>query len=248
MPIRLNDFLWVLASGRAGSNLTDPMDCDVYMVDTGDGLVLVDTGVGPAGGAPLESIRACGFQPADVKLILLTHGHADHAGNAFHLHKATGAPVKAHAMCARYVSEGDTAAIALKDAIAGKMYPADYSFQPCPVTPVADGETFRMGQTLWQAIDTPGHCSGHMCYLMQREGRGYLFAGDSIFVGGKVILQNIWDCSITDYAATAEKLCKLDFTALLPSHFGIDLSQGKTHVEKAASIFRTLSIPPQANR
>ena len=233
MAIRLNDFLWVAASGRAGSNFSDPFDCDVYMVDTGDGLVLVDAGVGPAGDAPLDCIRACGFQPSDVKLILLTHGHADHAGNALHLHKATGAPVKAHAQCAQYVTEGDTEAIALEGAIAAGIYPPDYQFTPCPVAPLADHETFQIGQTSWQAIDTPGHCSGHMCYLMRRDGRGYLFAGDSIFKGGKISLQNIWDCSISDYAATAETLSGLDFKALLPSHYGIDLAEGKAHAEKA---------------
>ncbi|MDD3213987.1 MAG: MBL fold metallo-hydrolase, partial [Eubacteriales bacterium] len=246
--IRLNDFLWIAASGWAGSNFSDPFDCDVYMVDTGDGLVLVDAGVGPCGDAVLDSVRACGFTPADVKLILLTHGHADHSGNAFHLHETTGAPVKAHTLCAKYVTQGDTEAIALKGAVAAGLYPADYRFTACPVAPIADGETFRIGCTSWQAVDTPGHCSGHMSYLMERNDRRYLFAGDSIFVGGKITLQNIWDCSITNYAATAEKLCGLDFEALLPSHFGIDLTQGKTHVEKAASIFRALSVPPQANR
>ncbi len=246
--IRLNGFLSVVASGRPGSNLSDPFDCDVYLVDTGDGLVLVDAGVGPEGRAPLEGVRACGFKPSDVRLILLTHGHADHSGNAFYLHEKTGAPVRAHADCARYVSGGDTAAIALEGAIRAGLYPPDYRFRPCPVETIGNGETFTLGNTRWTAVDTPGHCSGHMCYLMECDGRGYLFAGDSIFVGGKITLQNIWDCSITQYAATAEKLCKLRFDALLPSHFGIDLNEGKSHVEKACEIFKSLQVPPQAGR
>lgn len=246
--IRLNDFISVVASGRPGSNFSDPYDCDVYLVDTGDGLVLVDAGVGPEGGAPLDGVRACGYAPSDVRMILLTHGHADHSGNARHLHEATGAPVRAHADCARYVSQGDTAAIALEAAIRAGLYPPDYRFRPCPVEALEDGQSFCVGKTRWTALDTPGHCSGHMCYLMERDGRGYLFAGDSIFVGGKITLQNIWDCSITQYAATAEKLGGLSFNALLPSHFGVDLSEGRAHVEKARSIFQSLLVPPQAGR
>lgn len=246
--IRLNEYLWVVASGRAGSNLSDPYDCDVYLVDTGDGLVLVDAGVGSRGDAPLEGIRLCGFQPSDVRMILLTHGHADHSGNARYLHEETGAPVRAHAQCAGYVSQGNVAAIALDDAIRAGVYPQDYRFTACPVEPLEDGEAFALGSTRWTAIDTPGHCSGHMCYLMEREGKRYLFSGDSIFVGGRITLQNIWDCSIPDYAATAEKLCGFAFDALLPSHFGIDLREGHLQVEKAAAVFRDLGIPPQAGR
>ncbi|MEG0126606.1 MAG: MBL fold metallo-hydrolase, partial [Clostridia bacterium] len=186
--------------------------------------------------------------PSDVRRILLTHGHADHSGNAFYLHKTTGAPVYAHTQCAKYVSQGDCSAIALEGAIQAGLYPLDYQFNACPVFPLVDGDTFSLGETSWTALDTPGHCSGHMCYLMKWNGRGYLFAGDSIFVGGKITLQNIWDCSISDYAATAEKLCNITFEALLPSHFGIDMLQGKVHIQKAASIFRNLSVPPQASR
>lgn len=248
MGIRLEDGLWLAASGRSGSHISDPYDCDVYLADTGDGLVLVDTGVGPAGDAPLSCLRACGFSPADVALILLTHGHADHAGNACHLREATSAPVKAHPACARAVSRGDTAAIALDAALAAGLYPPGYRFRPCPVEPLADGQTFRLGRTEWLAVATPGHCDGHMAYLMRKEGRGYLFAGDSLFLGGRVLLQNIPDCSIPAYAKTADRLLALDFDALLPAHFGVDLSEGKSHIEKAAALFHALAVPPQAGR
>lgn len=246
--IRLNAFLSVVASGRPGSHISDPFDCDVYMVETEEGLVLIDAGVGPVGDAPLLAVREAGYKLSDVKRILLTHGHADHSGNAAYLREMTGATVMAHAQCARYVSEGDLDAIALKGAIAAGLYPADYRFTPCPVTPLFDGETIEMGKMRFTAIDTPGHCSGHMCYLLEHEGKRYLFAGDSIFVGGKITLQNIWDCSIQDYAATAKRLCALDFDALLPAHFGIDMREGKAHVERAAAVFDSLQVPAQAGR
>lgn len=246
--LRLNQRIYVVASGRAGSNFSDPFDCDVYMVDTGDGLILVDAGVGPKGDAPLKGILESGHQLSEVKMILLTHGHADHSGNARYLHEQTGAPIFAHENCAQYVSEGNQQAIALQNAISAGLYPKDYQYLSCPVEPLYDGETFAVGSTQWTAIDTPGHCSGHMCYLMQCEGRKYLFAGDSIFVGGKITLQNIWDCSIVQYAKTAEKLSKIQFDALLPAHFGIDMNEGHTHIEKALEIFQNLLVPPQANR
>ena len=95
--IRLNAFLSVVASGRPGSHISDPFDCDVYMVETEEGLVLIDAGVGPVGDAPLLAVREAGYKLSDVKRILLTHGHADHSGNAAYLREMTGATVMAHA-------------------------------------------------------------------------------------------------------------------------------------------------------
>ena len=246
--MQLDRRVFVVASGRAGSNFTDPYDCDVYAVDTGVGVVLIDAGVGPEGEDVLNQLNLAGFSPKDVRLILLTHGHADHSGNAAYLHEHTGAGVMAHPLCAKYVSEGDTEAIALNPAIRAGAYPADYVFRACPVEPLEGETSFEVGDTRWKAIDTPGHCSGHMCYLMEADGKKYLFAGDSIFVGGRITLQNIWDCSITEYAKTADRLCGLDFDALLPSHFGIDLNEGKRHCLRAKEVFDSLLVPPQANR
>lgn len=245
--IRLNDFITIIASGKAGSNISNPFDCDVYLIDTGEGLVLVDSGVGPNDNSILNSVRACGHHPSDLRRILLTHGHADHSGNAKHLHEKTGTKVYASVKCAQYVSKGDLSAISLDSAIKAGLYPSSYKFRSCLVEPLIDGEKFTIGRTQWTAIDTPGHCSGHMCYLMETIKCKYLFSGDSFFTGGRISLQNIWDCSIPEYAASADKLCKVDFDALLPSHFGIDMSTGKVHVERAARIFSDLMIPPQAN-
>ena len=67
-----------------------------YVVDSGAGLVLIDTG-SPNGRAVLvaELVRA-GCRPGDLKLIVLTHGDFDHAGNAAYLREKYGAPIAMH--------------------------------------------------------------------------------------------------------------------------------------------------------
>jgi len=69
-----------------------PMTVMAYAL-VGDRVVIVDTGVGGQAERILERIAEEGHAPGDVSLILLTHGHGDHAGSAAALRDATGAPI-----------------------------------------------------------------------------------------------------------------------------------------------------------
>ncbi len=71
------------------------MSVPQVLVD-GDGAVLLDTGF-PGDGTRIRRVMTrAGVGPRDVRAILLTHGHIDHAGNAAELRAWTGAPVYAH--------------------------------------------------------------------------------------------------------------------------------------------------------
>src|SRR6266702_4049769 len=67
-----------------------------FLVTDENGAMIVDTGVAGRAPAMLKQIAVAGLLPADVKLILLTHYHADHSGSAFALREATGAPIAIH--------------------------------------------------------------------------------------------------------------------------------------------------------
>ncbi|MCA9238481.1 MAG: MBL fold metallo-hydrolase, partial [Planctomycetales bacterium] len=62
----------------------------------GDRPVLVDAGSPGEAGRILQFAQRYGVAPRDVALIVLTHGHADHAGAAAELQRLTGAPIAAH--------------------------------------------------------------------------------------------------------------------------------------------------------
>lgn len=68
-------------AGEADDTIPSPFTC--LFVDTGEARVLVDTGAGPLtpdlGRLP-EGLSAVGIQPADVDVVLITHGHPDHIG------------------------------------------------------------------------------------------------------------------------------------------------------------------------
>ena len=82
-----------------------------------------------------------------------------------------------------------------------------------------------------------------MSYLVQGRDRRYLLAGDAVFAGGKVVLQNIHDCSVQKSAESILKLERLAFDALLPGHGAVVMAEGKRHVTIAADACRNLFVP-----
>jgi metallo-beta-lactamase class B len=64
-----------------------------YLVETREGLILIDTTMQPQVYLVFESIRKLGFDPADIRLILVSHMHYDHLGGVRPLQEASGARV-----------------------------------------------------------------------------------------------------------------------------------------------------------
>jgi hydroxyacylglutathione hydrolase len=79
---------------------------NVFLIRGYTGCVLVDTGNPGKADRILERLAEHGVAPADVRLILITHGHIDHFGSAAELRERTGAPVAIHALDANAVRQG----------------------------------------------------------------------------------------------------------------------------------------------
>ena len=245
--MKLTQDVALVGSGMFGFDLTSAADCHVYLLDGGDELALIDTGIGGTVGdtqAILATIEADGYDPRRIGRVLLTHYHADHAGGAAEVHAALGCPVHASPLTARTLETGDEAQISLPAAKAAGLFPADYRFQACPVTgDLVEGRSFRVGRLTLTPFDTPGHCAGHVSFLVEGGDRRYLLQGDVVFFGGTILLQQIPDCSIQEYEASVRKLAGLEFDAFLPGHLGISLRNGRRHVDAAADVFAKLLVP-----
>jgi hydroxyacylglutathione hydrolase len=79
-----------------------------YLLTAGDGFVLIDTGLATKRGALDTELARAGCVPGRLKLIVLTHGDLDHAGNAAHLRETYETRVAMHADDARMVETGNT--------------------------------------------------------------------------------------------------------------------------------------------
>ena len=79
---------------------------------------------------------------------------------------------------------------------------------------------------------------------IEAEGQACLFDGDCVFWGGKIFLQNIYDCILQDYIESIKKLAKLDVDVFLPGHGCFSLKNGKRHINLAAEAIKNLAVPP----
>jgi glyoxylase-like metal-dependent hydrolase (beta-lactamase superfamily II) len=150
----------------------------VYVIETSDGLVLVDSGL-DADAASLKSEMAkLGLDWTRLRAILLTHVHGDHTCGADALRSATGAKVYAGAGDAPVLKSGQPT-----EAFYGTYFMPNHRPHPTTVdVALKGGETIAFGDTRIRALATPGHSPGSICYLLERKDLSALFAGDVIMM------------------------------------------------------------------
>ena len=127
------------------------------LVTSPDGHVLLD-GALPQSAAGIEAnIRALGFRPEDIRLIVASHAHFDHVGGIAALARLSGARVAASAPAARALEHGN---LFPEDPQFG-FGPVGTAFPPVPyVTVVGDGEALHVGALTVTSHLTPGHTPG----------------------------------------------------------------------------------------
>jgi glyoxylase-like metal-dependent hydrolase (beta-lactamase superfamily II) len=243
--MQIDPDVYLVGSGQLGFDMTDPFDCHTYLFDAGDSYVVFDAGTGMGTDQMLNICQRDGLDLAKIDHLFLTHAHTDHAGGAAHLHERVDLTVYAGSSTAKIVSAGDEDAVSLPAAKAGGMYPADYAYRPCPVERVLEaGDVVEIGTIKIEAISTPGHSHDHHCYLVFTPEKRYLIGGDAIFFGGKVVLQNTYDCNVPDMIASIQRLAGYQFDALLPGHLSFSLKNGGRHLQAACDVIDNLGCPP----
>jgi len=125
------------------------------LIASGQGLVVIDGDLAEAAPQIEGNIRALGFRPENIKLILNSHAHFDHAAGIAPLQRFSGAKVAASPWSAQVLRHGTT----LPDDPQHGLAPAP--MQPVPkVDVIADGQTLRVGPLALTAHFTPGHTPG----------------------------------------------------------------------------------------
>jgi glyoxylase-like metal-dependent hydrolase (beta-lactamase superfamily II) len=145
-----------------------------YLLETEDGPALQDCG--PASCIPELKARLGerGLELQDVRHLLLTHIHLDHAG-------ATGALVREHPRLQVHVSEIGAPHLVDPSRLersARRLYGDDFDRLWGELVPVPDGNVHEVGARVLglDCFPSPGHASHHVCYLATD---GTLYAGDA---------------------------------------------------------------------
>jgi glyoxylase-like metal-dependent hydrolase (beta-lactamase superfamily II) len=145
-----------------------------YLVETSDGLALQDCG--PATCVPELKIRLAerGLELRDLRHLLLSHIHLDHAG-------ATGTLVREHPGLQVHVSEIGAPHLVDPERLersARRLYGDEFDTLWGELIPVPEENVHTVGGEVLglECFPTPGHASHHVCYF---AGDGTLYAGDA---------------------------------------------------------------------
>ena len=186
---------------------------NVYLLINGKELTVIDTGTSGNAQKTVQYIQKLGYQPTDVKTIILTHFHMDHMGSAKELKDLTNAKVAVHTEDADYVS-GKKPLPKPKNI----LFRAVSSF--VKPTPVQVDVILKEGDKIagLVVIHSAGHTPGSIMLL--DEERKVLFAGDTLRYDGKKVSGAPEQFS-TDPNQVRESIAKasaLNFDVMLPGH------------------------------
>jgi metallo-beta-lactamase class B len=192
-----------------------PISVTAYLIETDDGLILIDTGNRDDGDLVADNIRKLGFDPADVKMILLTHWHWDHTGGAARMKELSKAPVMIHTLDAEVVETGTYHG-------EGDIFPS------CQVDRrLKDGEVIEHGGVSLTTLHCPGQSAGEVVFTTTLDGPDgpcrVLLAGDaSGFKNSKSGAESIdrlgYPGVCADYRKTVEILKALEFDLFCGGH------------------------------
>jgi glyoxylase-like metal-dependent hydrolase (beta-lactamase superfamily II) len=226
VPAQIAPDLYLVGQDRV-SNLT-------YMIDCGaEGVAIIDPTYESEFERTVENVEKCGRTRKDIRWVLNTHCHIDHA-MADRKFREMGAQILVGAADAEHVEKGTrvTGYYIVKGVTEFPRSKVDQRLE--------DGETLRLGNKVLEVIHTPGHTPGSISLLLEAGGKNILFAGDTVLYDARLGWQGNPYADNRAYLASLEKLERftlntkpLQWDVLLPGHGAIAMDHAYMDVQKA---------------
>ena len=197
----------------------------VFLIDTGDGLILIDSGMSEHADVVQKNIGKLGFDVKKIKVLLSTHAHFDHVGGHRKMKELTQAIV--------WASDAD--AVLLSSGGRQSFFPF-YFFPSVKVDKkVTDGQIHEIGDIKFESVLTPGHTEGATSWLFIVPFKGKktkIMVASSLSVNDGVKLHNNkeWPAVYQSYKNTFARLKKIDAEIFLTAHSDLFEMENKRKV------------------
>ena len=211
-----------------------------FMVDCGpEGVAVIDPTYVSEYERTVANVEKCGRSAKDIRWVLNTHCHVDHAMADYKFREA-GAEIMVHETDADAVEKGtQVTAYHLVVKTTGLNY-----FPRCKIDRrLADGEELTLGNKKFLIIHTPGHTPGSASFLLQAGGKNLLFAGDTVLYDYRLGWQGNPYADNRQYLFSLKRLDEFTYGAgrvwwdiLLPGHGTIAMDRAYLDVKKARDL------------
>lgn len=191
-------------------------DVTSYLIATPAGHVLVDSGFAETVPQVLANVRTLGFDPKDVKWLLISHPHYDHVGGIADLRDATRAKIAVSAADGEQAKNGGKGDFQWGDRFTYRAFTADRLLQ--------DGDTVTLGGTTLTANVTPGHTRGCTSWSTKVTEHGkplhVVFVCSITFPTYKLAGNEAYPRIADDYRDTFRRLAAMPADVFLAAHGG----------------------------
>ncbi len=195
-----------------------------FLIETSAGPILIETGPYSTFPHLTEQIKSSGYQLSDIRHVLLTHIHFDHAGAAWSFAQE-GAKIYVHPLGAKHLAQPEKLWNSAKRIYQDDMERLWGDMQPIPeeqIIAVEHEQELVFGDTKIKAWHTPGHASHHIAWQMD----DLVFTGDVAGVRVHAEDQVVEppcpppDINVEDWLDSIKTLRELKPQALYLTHFG----------------------------
>jgi glyoxylase-like metal-dependent hydrolase (beta-lactamase superfamily II) len=199
--VKIFDRIYLVGRGNWGflNPLTNIGDSNIFLVDGGEELALIDAGAGLNCKKLIRNIKYLGKDVKKIKKVIITHNHIDHVGGVKILKKKL--KIKVYSGFGSYYKNIKISKI------------------------VKENDRIKVGDITLKVLSIPGHTPDSIALITKINNKKLVFTGDTAIGDQKKVGKGIvgwydvhWGSCLEDFKKSIKKLMKLNSDILIPSH------------------------------